>query len=229
MKTALTKTLLAFIAIVSVALDLGAQYQPIPAGEIILTNEYDLIGAGYDYQLRGPSSDPIHDTGSFSLTGNEDDRKFRFDHCFLISPGSSPWFPSESDRRGFFRFVLEAADGTIISESLRDFNGDPEFTFRTMVHYANGHSGIYNIPAPKSQMADGDYKLTVSVNPYVVVCAPAVFHLGVQGEDSWMSRPPEHPIGLLPFVPGSVTGRDLNPAAPRPPPEVKASAKKKKL
>lgn len=188
----------------------------LPIGEIILTNEHDLIGAGYNYGLTGPTPDPVHDTGSFSLTGNGEDRLLRFDHCFILDPLSVPWEPSEAERRGFFVFLFTKEDGTVISSVSRDFSGDPKLTFKNYVHYREGHGSPYNIPAPKSLMPDGNYILTCSVNPEVAICPAARFFIGVLGEDSWMTAPPIHPITLLPFVEGAVTWKDLNPAAPHP-------------
>jgi len=191
--------------------------QILPTGELVLTNEHDLIGAGYDYLLRGPSSNPVNDTGSFGLTGNGEDRNLRFDHCFLIVPESPVgWIPTEDDLKGFFTFRLERESGEVVSEVVRDLVGDPKFTFINMVHYVEGHSPWYNIPAPVSKMPNGKYILTCTVNQQLVSAAPARFYLGVEGADCWMTQPPDHPIALLPFIEGSVTYKDLNPLAPPP-------------
>lgn len=191
--------------------------QILPVGEIILTNEHDMIGAACDYQLRGPSSNPVNDTGSFGLTGNGEDRNLRFDHCFMIIPESPVgWVPNADDLKGFFTFRLERESGELVSETVKDFVGDLKQTFKNMVHYVEGHSPWYNVPAPVSKMPNGRYILTCSVNQQLVACAPARFYLGVEGEDCWMTQPPDHPLALLPFRAGVVTREMLNPAAPPP-------------
>jgi len=191
--------------------------QILPIGEIVLTNEHDLIGAGYDYQLRGPSSNPVNDTGSFGLTGNGEDRNLRFDHCFMIVPESpAGWIPSADDLKGFFTFRLESEAGEVVSETVKDLVGDPKYTLKNMVHYVEGHNNVYNVPAPVSKMPNGRYILTCSVNQQTVACAPARFYLEVEGEDVWMTQPPDHPLALLPFIEGSVTYKDLNPLATPP-------------
>lgn len=191
--------------------------QLLPTGEIILTNERGLIGAGYDYQLLGPTSNPVNNTGSFGLTGNAEARQLRFDHCFLIIPESPvAWVPSADDLKGFFRFRLEKETGEVVSEVSRDFQGELKYLFNNMVHYVEGHNNVYNVPAPVSKMPNGKYILTCSVNQELVACAPSRFYLGVEGEDVWMYQPPDHPITLLPFVEGAVTREMLNPLAPPP-------------
>jgi len=195
--------------------------QILPVGEIILTNQRGLIGAGYDYQLRsGPDGTFTFDTGSFGLTGNADDRKLRFDHCFIIVPESIPWFPSADDLLNLFRFTLvRDSDGFVVSDTHKNLFGDLKYVFHDMVHYVEGHSDLYNIPARLQDMPDGNYTLTVSVDQYRVICPPAFFYLGVQGENSWMTKAPSGPaLKLVPFVEGTVTREMLNPAAPPPKP-----------
>lgn len=189
----------------------------LPVGEIVLTIQHDLIGAGYDYLLRGPTSNPVNDTGSFGLTGNGPDRTIRFDHCFMIVPESPiGWTPSDEDKKGFFRFELRKESGELVSDVSKDLSGDLKYVFKGMVHYVGGHSHIYDVPAPADKAPDGKYVLTVSVNPALVACAPARFYLGFQGTDIWMTQAPDRPLTLLPLIEGAVTWRDLNPAAPPP-------------
>ena len=67
-------------------------------------------------------------------------------------------------------------------------------------------------------MPDGNYTLTVSVNSDKVLCPPAIFFLGVQGENSWMTKAPQHPaLMMVPFREGVVTREMLNPSAPPSP------------
>lgn len=190
----------------------------LPIGEIIMTNEHDMIGAGYDYGLRsGPPGTPTFDTGSFGLTGNGPDRKLRFDHCFILSPESVPWMPSPEDMRRFFRLILTKETGEVVSDVSFDFAGDPQYTFQNLVHYIKGHGSPYNIPAPVEKTPNGKYVLTCLVNHALVNCLPANFYLEVFGEDSWMHSPPSRSaVFLNPFREGIVTRAMLNPLAPPP-------------
>lgn len=186
----------------------------LPVGEIILTNERGLIGAGYDYGLRsGP--DNVFDQGSFGLPAS-DMRRLRFDHCFIIYSGSIPWAPAVDDLKNFFRFVLAKESGEIVVDVTRDFSGMPKYTLESMVHYANGQTGIYNIPAEREKTPSGRYTLTCSVNPSLVICQPARFFLEINMENIWMyAEPSRFPI-IVPFVEGMVTRQELNPAVPWP-------------
>jgi hypothetical protein len=189
----------------------------IPEGEIILTNEYDLIGAGYDYQLRnGPGNQGLFDTGSFGLPGKEI-RRLRFDHCFIIKPTSPvPWDPTTEDLKNFFRFVVTNEAGEIVTDVEIDFQGDPKYNFKEQVHYRNGYDSLYNIPFPV-ELPNGRYSLSVFVDPAKVNALPAHFFFETEGENIWMTDPPVHSVlRLKPFVPGSVTRKDLNPLAPDP-------------
>jgi len=194
--------------------------QILPVGEIILTNERELIGAGYDYGLRsGPPGNPAFDSGSFSLTGNGPDRKLRFDHCFILTPESIPWVPATDDLKRFFRFILEKESGEIVTDVVFDFAADPKYLFHNLVHYINGHGSPYNVPAPVEKTPNGKYILTCLVNHALVNCMPAVFYLEFFGEDSWMYAPPvRSDVFLNPFRAGVVTREMLNPAAPPPKP-----------
>jgi len=192
--------------------------QILPVGEIILTNERGLIGAGYDYQLRaGPGN--AFDMGSFSLTGNGPDRMLRFDHCFIIDPESIPWVPSPEDLNGFFKFVLSKESGEVVTDATKSFWTDPKSDFSHIVHYVEGHSPWYNIPAAASKTPTGRYTLTCAVNPALVSCLPVRFFLEFLNEDSWMyAAPVRLATFLAPFREGVVTREMLNPAAPPPKP-----------
>jgi|SRR6185436_583247 len=191
--------------------------QILPIGEIILTNERGLIGAGYDYQLRsGPGN--AFDTGSFGLPIS-DIRRLRFDHCFIITPESIPWVPDVEDLKGFFHFVLSSEEGEIVTDVKKDFSIDPKSDFSHIVHYIEGHNPWYNIPAEHDKTPDGKYTLTCFVNPLLVVCQPVSFFLEIMGENIWMYAAPVRSAAfLVPFREGVVTREMLNPAAPPPKP-----------
>lgn len=194
--------------------------QILPTGEIILTNERGLIGAGYDYGLRsGPDGTFDFDTGSFGLTGNAADRKLRFDHCFIITPESIPWVPTVEDLNGFFRFILTKESGERVTDVTKNFATDPKTDFGHIVHYVEGYTPWYNIPAEVEKTPSGKYTLTCSVNPELVSCLPVRFFLEFLNEDSWMFAPPVRLATFLaPFRAGVVTREMLNPAAPPPKP-----------
>lgn len=186
----------------------------LPIGEIILTNEHGMMGAGYDHGLRsGPPGTATFDSGSFSLTGNGPDRKLRFDHCFILSPNSIPWMPTPEDLKRFFRFILTKETGEVVTDVSFDFAGDPEYLFQNLVHYVNGYSGRYNIPAPVEDTPSGKYVLTCLVNHALVNCLPANFYLEFNGEDSWMyASPAVSAVFMVPFREGVITKEMLNPS-----------------
>ena len=190
----------------------------LPVGEIILTNERGLIGAGYNYGLTsGPGGTTNFDTGSFGLPKREI-RRLRFDHCFIIVPESPvPWMPTDDDLKGFFRFVLTNESGETVTDVAYDFAGDPKYTFKNMVHYTMSHGSPYLVPAENEKTPNGRYELTCSVNPEVVNCSPVRFSLEIEGENIWMYAPPIRLVQfLVPFREGEVSRKDLNPDAPEP-------------
>lgn len=193
-----------------------------PLGRIILTNELGLIGAGYDYQLTsGPDGSTEFNTGSFGISSQTaGEKKVRFDHCFTIDPESPvAWTPFPEDLVGFFTVTLiRKSDGVTVSDRPYDFHGDPRYTFQNMVHYTLSHHHVYDAIVPEADFPDGEYELRVSARPDVVDCLPAIFPLGKQGENIWMSGAPHNPaLLMLPLVEGRVTREELNPAAPAPP------------
>jgi hypothetical protein len=187
----------------------------LPSAKIILTNEFGLIGTGYDYGLRSGLPEKYdYDSGSFGLPIS-DIRKLRFDLCLMIDSNSVPWTPFPEDLKNFFRFTLAREDGTVVTDEFKNFFGEPKTMFRNMVHYVNSYGSPYVIPAIHSETPSGNYTFTISTRQDVIQCLPARFFLTIDMENIWMNKPPEEPaIVMEPFLMGHISRKELNPLVP---------------